>query len=181
MLVGYARVSTADQNLGLQLDALRSVGCEEIFEDQISGTRKVRPGLDKCLDTLAPGDVMVVWKLDRLGRSLSHLVTLIDDLGRRQIGFRSLSENIDTLSAGGRLLLHVMGALAEFERSLIIERTTAGIRSAQVKGIHCGRRPSMTPDQVRHAKLALEAGESPRKVAALFCVGKSTLYRALHR
>lgn len=181
MLIGYARVSTADQNLDLQIDALRVARCEHIFQDQISGNTKARLGLDKAMAKLQPGDVLIVWKLDRLGRSLSHLIGLVDDLAKRQVGFRSISEALDTTSASGRLLLHMMAALAEFERSLIAERTAAGIKAAKSRGVHCGRPAGLTPDQVRHAKLALEAGESPRQVAALFCVGKSTLYRALQR
>lgn len=179
MLIGYARVSTSDQSLDLQRDALRASGCERIFEDQITGASTARPGLGQLMGTLKAGDGLVVWKLDRLGRSLSHLVTLIDELGRSGIGFRSLSESIDTTTAAGRLVFHLMGSLAEFERALIAERTIAGVKAAQSRGVHCGRRPSMTPDQIRHARQALESGEPSRKVAAMFRVGKSTLYRSL--
>jgi DNA invertase Pin-like site-specific DNA recombinase len=181
MLIGYARVSTADQNLNLQLDALVATGCERIFEDHISGTKSRRPGLDQALASLQAGDVLTVWRLDRLGRSLAHLIALIGELERKQIGFRSLSETIDTTTAGGRLVMHMFGALSEFERALIIERTKAGQRAAKARGVSCGRRPGLTPDQTRHAKQALANGESPRKVAALFNVGKSTLYRHIGR
>ena len=125
MFFGYARVSTADQDLALQRDALTAAGCERIFTDTMTGTSTERPGLTKALAALSAGDTLIVWKLDRLGRSLAHLVQLIAELGGRGIGFRSLSDPIDTESAGGRLVLHIMGALAEFERSLIVERTQA--------------------------------------------------------
>jgi DNA invertase Pin-like site-specific DNA recombinase len=181
MLIGYARISTADQNLDLQIDALRAAGCEHICEDRLSGTLRSRPGLDKAIASLAAGDVLTVWKLDRLGRSLSHLVGLVDELGKRGIGFRSLTESIDTTSAGGRLLLHVMAALAEFERSIIVERTQAGIKAAKNRGTHCGRPSALSADQLRHARLALDAGEPARKVARLFNIGESTRYRHLQR
>src|SRR4051812_6294284 len=127
MQIGYARVSTVDQNPALQQDALKAAGCEKIFADEVSGSVTARRGLDRALAALKPGDTLVVWKLDRLGRSLSHLVNLIAELGARGVSFRSLSDPIDTTNAGGRLVLHIMGALAEFERSVIVERTQAGI------------------------------------------------------
>jgi len=180
MLIGYARVSTDDQNLALQRDALSAAGCERVFEDQgISGTTRVRPGLDSALTVLASGDVLVVWKLDRLGHSLPHLIDTLAALGERGIGFRSLSEAIDTGSAGGRLVFHLMGALAEFERSLIVERTTAGLKAARERGIHVGRRKSLTPAQVAHARILLDGGERVPVVARSLGVSRSTLYRAL--
>jgi DNA invertase Pin-like site-specific DNA recombinase len=180
MIIGYARVSTLDQNLALQRDALMAVGCERIFADEgVSGTITARRGLDAALAALSAGDTLIVWKLDRLGRSLSHLVTLIAELDGRGISFRSLSDPIDTTSAGGRLVMHIMGALAEFERGLIVERTQAGIQAAKKRGVHLGRRPSLAPAQVDHAKTLIERGESPRAVARTMRVGKSTLYRAL--
>lgn len=179
MRIGYARVSTTDQNLDLQRDALTAAGCEHIFTDTISGSSTERPGLNQALAVLKPGDTLIVWKLDRLGRSLAHLVQLIADLGVQDIDFRSLSDPIDTSSAGGRLILHMMGALAEFERSLIAERTQAGLVAARKRGQRLGRKPSLTPEQVAFARRLIENGESPRAVARSLKVGKSTLYRHL--
>jgi DNA invertase Pin-like site-specific DNA recombinase len=143
------------------------------------GSVATRRGLDAALAALSPGDTLVVWKLDRLGRSLSHLVALIAELGARGVNFRSLSDPIDTSSSGGRLVMHIMGALAEFERGLIIERTQAGIQAAKRRGVRLGRRPSLAPPQVDHVRALIERGESPRAVARTMRVGKSTLYRAL--
>jgi len=163
MLIGYARVSTDDQNLALQRDALSAAGCERVFEDQgISGTTRVRLGLDSALTALASGDVLVVWKLDRLGRSLLHLIDTLAALGERGVGFRSLSEAIDTGSAGGRLVFHLMGALAEFERSLIVERTTAGLKAARER--RRGARPDGRPFSRR---LALDSVPGVSGVAPL--------------
>ncbi|SNB79775.1 Resolvase, N terminal domain, partial [Arboricoccus pini] len=134
MKVGYARVSTDDQNLDLQRRALTAAGCEKIFEDQISGASTKRPGLDDALAQCGNDDVLVVWKLDRLGRSLSHLIAVVQELGDKGCGFQSLSENIDTTTAGGRLVFHLMGSLAEFERALIAERTRAGLAAARMRG-----------------------------------------------
>src|ERR671929_2209816 len=125
MLIGYARVSTLDQNLDLQIDALRSAGCEDIFTDHISGTKARRPGLEQALSHLRPGDTLVVWRLDRLGRSLRHLIDTVTDLQEKGIGFKSLTESIDTTTSGGKLVFHIFGALAEFEREIIRERTHA--------------------------------------------------------
>ena len=180
MLIGYARVSTDDQNLALQRDALTAAGCERIFEDQgISGATRDRPGLDSVLAELTAGDVLVVWKLDRLGRSLSHLVETLAILGEREVGLRSLSESIDTGSAGGRLVFHLMAALAEFERALIVERTTAGLKAAKDRGVRLGRRKSLTAAQVTHARLLLDGGEQGAAVARSLGVSRATLYRAL--
>ena len=180
MRIGYARVSTSDQNLDLQRDALKASGCERIFSDEgLSGTATRRPGLDATLAALSSGDTRVVWKIDRLGRSLAHLVQLIADLGTRGIAFRSLSDPIDTGSAGGRLVLHMMGALAEFERALIVERTQAGMDSARRRGQKLGRKPALTPEQVAMAARMIDNGESPRAVARCLKIGKSTLYRHL--
>jgi DNA invertase Pin-like site-specific DNA recombinase len=178
MFYGYARVSTSDQNPALQLDALKAAGCERIFTDEgVSGGAMKRPALDKALATLKTGDVLVVWKLDRLGRSLSHLIQITKQLGERGIGFRSLSEAIDTTSASGRLLFHIVGALAEFERALISERTRAGVASARQRGTHLGRKPKLTPDQLDHARKLIDTGESPRHVAKSMGVSTATLYR----
>ena len=180
MRIGYARVSTIDQNLALQRDALTAAGCERIFSDEgLSGLTTRRPGLDGALAALKPGDALVVWKLDRLGRSLAHLVQLIADLGTQGVDFRSLSDPIDTGSAGGRLVLHMMGALAEFERALIAERTHAGLIAARKRGQKLGRKPSLTPEQVAIARRMIDNGESPRAVARSLKGGKSTLYRHL--
>lgn len=144
--VGYARVSTEEQKVDLQLNALKHAGCEQIFVDEgVSGAKADRAGLKKALASLQPGDTLVVWRLDRLGRSLINLVGLMSELGNRGIEFYSLMENIDTTSAGGRLVFHLMAALAEFERSLISERTKAGMEAAKLKGIHVGRPRRVKP------------------------------------
>ena len=140
MLIGYSRVSTQDQNLDLQNDALKNAGCEKIFEDKISGARIERKGLTEALEFVRSGDVLVVWKLDRLGRGLRDLIDKIQDLEKRGVGFRSLTENIDTTTAGGKLIFHIFGSLAEFERALIKERTKAGLASARARGITGGRK-----------------------------------------
>lgn len=180
MKIGYARVSTGEQNLDLQRHALKKAGCRQIFEDQVSGTVSRRPGLDRTLETLKHGDVLVVWKLDRLGRSLSHLIGLIQELGEKGVGFRSLSENIDTTTAGGRLMFHLMGSLAEFERALIAERTKAGIAAARKRGVQVGRKKALTPAQIEYARTLIEKGDNPTAVAKILGVGRSTLYRTLH-
>lgn len=179
MKIGYARVSTDDQNLDLQRQALTAAGCAEVFTDQVSGTASRRPGLDDALARCNAGDVLVVWRLDRLGRSLSHLIEVIQQLGKREIGFVSLSENIGTTTAGGRLVFHLMGAIAEFERTLIVERTRAGVEAAKKRGKHLGRPIALSAAQVRHARTLIEGGESPGSVAASLGVSRSTLYRAL--
>lgn len=182
MLIGYARVSTSDQKAALQLDALKAAGCERVFTDKgLSGSTTDRPGLTKAIKALSAGDTLVVWKLDRLGRSLAHLVQTIADLGEREIGFRSLSDPIDTASAGGRLVLHIMGALAEFERSLVVERTQAGLQAAKRRGQKLGRPPSLTPEQITHARGLLDAGEQGRTVARIVGTSRATLYRAIKR
>lgn len=179
MKIGYARVSTEEQNLSLQRDALERAAVARVFEDHASGASKYRPGLDAALGMLGPGDTLVVWKLDRLGRSLSHLIGLVQSLGDRDIGFQSLSESIDTTTAGGRLVFHLMGALAEFERSLIVERTKAGMESARSRGRHLGRLPSLNPTKVEHARMLIDSGATVSDAARTLNVGRSTLYRAL--
>ena len=179
MRVGYARVSTQDQKLDLQRQALQTAGCDLIFEDHISGTRAKRPGLDKVLAELAPGVVVVVWRLDRLGRSLSHLVEVLKVIESKGAGFVSLNEAIDTTSASGRLVFHMMAALAEFERSLIVERTQAGLAAAKARGAKLGRRRKLTPKQVAHGRALLDAGETGHAVAQSLGVSRATLYRAL--
>src|SRR3954470_3634818 len=131
MLIGYARVSTDDQNLDLQRDALTKAGCEQIYTDRVSGTKATRKGLKEALSHLRAGDTLVVWRLDRLGRSLRHLIDTITELGDRGVGFKSLQENIDTTTSGGKLVFHIFGSMAEFERDIIKERTNAGLESAR--------------------------------------------------
>lgn len=181
--IGYARVSTDEQSLGLQRDALRAAGCDVIYEDRgVSGATCSRSGLDKALRHLRSGDTLVTWKLDRLGRSLAHLIALTEELDREGVGFVSLSEAIDTRSPGGRLLFHVMGALAEFERSLIGERTRAGIAAARVRGSRVGRPPKLTDADARRAARRLASGkENLNHLAKGLAVSPLTLRRALCR
>lgn len=179
MKIGYARVSTDDQNLDLQERALRDAGVERIFTDRTSGAATARPGLSAALDAASTGDTLVVWRLDRLGRSLPHLISVVAALGQRGVGFQSLNDGLDTTSAQGRLVFHMMGALAEFERALISERTQAGVRAAKARGVRLGRRPTLNAAQIGHAQALIESGESPSTVARTLRVGRSTLYRAL--
>lgn len=155
-LIGYARVSSVEQNLDLQISALREAGCIDIVSDHgLSGSNFQRPGLRKALRQLTSGDMLVVWRLDRLGRSLVDLIQTVNGLAKRGCEFRSLTESIDTASSGGRLLFHVMGAMAEFERSIISERTKAGMKAASMRGSQIGRRPSMSPEQIEAAHHAI--------------------------
>ena len=150
MLIGYARISTIDQNLDLQIDALTEEGCEKIYRDEgVSGAKTKRPGLQKALKALKPNDVLVVWKLDRLGRSMRHLIEITSTLEEKQIGFCSLSDAIDTSTPGGKLYFHLMGAFAEFERNLISERTKAGMAAAKARGVRIGRPKKHTEEQKR--------------------------------
>jgi DNA invertase Pin-like site-specific DNA recombinase len=178
-LIGYARVSTAEQDLALQLDALHAAGCTRIFEDRISGAKVERPGLSAALEYLREGDTLVIWKFDRLGRSVRHLIDTVGDLERRGIGLRSLTEAVDTATPGGRLLFHIFGALAQFERDLIVERTSAGLRAAEARGRKGGRRPVITPDKLERARMHIAAGLTVREAAARMKVGKTALYKAL--
>jgi DNA invertase Pin-like site-specific DNA recombinase len=180
MLVGYARVSTADQNLDLQRDALRLAGVDRVFTDQASGRKDDRPGLAAALAALQAGDVLVVWKLDRLGRSLKHLVETVSLLERRGVGLRVLSGGIDTTSAAGRLVFGIFAALAEFEAELIRERTLAGLAAARKRGRKGGRPRALTTKQLDHARMLVALGRtSVKEVAATLGVSRSTLYRAL--
>lgn len=184
MIVGYARVSTEEQNLGLQLAALKRANCDVIFEDRgYSGLTATRPGFDKAIETLKRGDTLVVWRLDRLGRSLVHLVETINGFNRKGIHFQSLTENIDTTSSGGRLVFHIMAAMAEFEHALISERTRAGMKTARESGKRVGRPPSLNPLQIAEALAALRTGESNSSVAAKFGVCAKTIRRiaSLHQ
>lgn len=180
MLIGYARVSTEEQNLDLQLRALHEAGCAKIFKDRgVSGTVSVRRGLDRTLKTAKPGDVLVVWKLDRLGRSLPHLIDTITALRDRDVGFLSLQEQIDTTSAGGRFYLHILAALAEFEREMIRDRTKAGMAAAKKRGVRLGRPPKLSSDEVALALSMLDEGQTRTAVAEHLDVNILTLRRAL--
>lgn len=181
MMIGYARVSTDDQSASLQIDALRNSGCQKVFQDLgAPGGLPSRPALGQALRALKRGDTLVVWKLDRLGRSLAHLISLITELEASGVGFRSLSEAIDTQSASGRLLFHVMGALAEFERSLISERTRAGMAAAMARGKAIGRPSKLSPAQINAAcRELLQRGRKLRDVAHDLSVSPPTLKRAL--
>lgn len=179
---GYGRVSTLDQSPALQLDALKAAGCERIFRDKASGKLDRRPELDKLLEALLPGDTVVVWKLDRLGRSIKHLLAVVTDLGERGVGFRSLTEAIDTTTAGGRLVFHIFAALAEFEHALIVERTQAGLVAARARGRSGGRPLKMTPERVQ---LAREMYDSQRytvdAIAKNLGVSRPTIYKHLNQ
>lgn len=181
MKIGYARVSTIDQNPQSQVDALKAAGCEKIIIEKVSGASKTRPHLDKLLSSLTIGDVLVVVRLDRLGRSLPHLIEVVRTLEGQGAGLLSLSEAINTTTAGGRLIFHLMGALAEFERALIVERTQAGLQAARKRGARVGRPPALTGAQVKHARALIKGGEAPSAVARTLGVNRSTLYRALAR
>jgi DNA invertase Pin-like site-specific DNA recombinase len=181
-MIGYARVSTADQHLGLQRDALAKAGCARVYaDDGMSGTTTKRPQLTRALKALQGGDTLVVWRLDRLGRSLPHLIATIDELGRRGCNFRSITEAIDTTTAGGTLILHIMGALAQFERTLIVERTKAGLAAARRRGVHLGRKFALSNERLEHARQLKDAGESPTAIARTLGCSRSTVYASLSR
>jgi len=176
--IGYARVSTDDQHLELQRDALSQAGCSMIYEETISGKSAVRPELEQCRKALRAGDTLVVWRLDRLGRSLPDLVQIIADLEQRGIGFESLTEKIETSSAAGKLVFHVFGALAEFERSLIRERTQAGLAAARARGRAGGRKPKLDAKQIRQIKVLLrDPNTSVAEVARDYGVSRTTIYK----
>lgn len=178
LLVGYARVSTLEQDTSLQLDALRADGCEKLFEEKASGAQRDRPQLQAALDYMRAGDTLVVWKLDRLARSMRQLIETVEDLHSREIGFRSLTEAIDTTTAGGKLIFHIFGALAEFERAVIRERTQAGLRAARAKG-RIGGRPSALSEQKRlMAKAMLRDPDiTVGEIARQLEISPATLYR----
>ena len=177
MLIGYARVSTQDQNLDLQKEALTKAGCKKIYEDKISGSRAERPGLARIMEMLREGDTLVVWKLDRLGRSVKHLVDITNDLAEQGVHFRSLTDSIDTGTPSGRFFFHVMASLAQMERELTIERTQAGLETARRLGRRGGRRRLMTESKIESAKKLLTSGVPPRDVAKNLGVSIPTLYR----
>ncbi len=178
--IGYARVSTLQQDEALQLDALRAAGVDRIFVDRASGKLERRPALDDLLAQARPGDSLVVWRLDRLGRSLRHLIDVVSDLEQRGVGFISLTEALDTTTPGGRLLFHVMGALAEFERDLIRERTVAGLAAARARGRTGGRPTVWTPEKLKTIKAMRATGEHDiAGIARVLGVSRASVYRAL--
>jgi DNA invertase Pin-like site-specific DNA recombinase len=180
MNIGYARVSTGEQTLDLQMDALAQDDCEKIFTETASGTKSERPVLQEALAYARAGDTLVVWRLDRLGRSLPHLIETVTDLRTRGIGFRSLTEQIDTTTPGGKLIFHVFGALAEFERDLIQERTHAGLAAARARGRVGGRPRKLTPNQVALARRLYGDGETDiATICQTLGISRATLYRAL--
>jgi DNA invertase Pin-like site-specific DNA recombinase len=178
--IGYARVSTADQNPALQIDALETAGCGRVFVDQASGSLRDRPELAKAMDYLREGDSLVVWRLDRLGRSLRHLLDTVTNLNDRGIGLVSLSESIDTSTSAGRLIMHVFASLAEFERELIIERTQAGLAAARARGRNGGRPPVLTAEKLIVARQLYASKEhTVASIARTVGVSRATLYRHL--
>ncbi len=180
MLIAYARVSTAEQTPDLQLDALRKAGCEEIFVEKASGALRERPELKAALRHARKGDTVVVWKLDRLARSLKQLIETVEDLDKRGVGFRSLTEAIDTTTSGGRLVFHIFAALAEFERGIIRERTVAGLKAARARGAKPGRKPALSAEDLAAAKAMLrDETIAVTEVARRLGVAPSTLYKHL--
>ncbi|MBU3114885.1 recombinase family protein [Clostridium lacusfryxellense] len=180
MLIGYARVSTQDQHLELQTDALEKAGCEKIFTDIASGAKTERNGLEEALTYLREGDILVVWKLDRLGRSLKHLIEVVIALSEINIGFQSLQEKIDTTTSGGKLIFHIFASLAEFERDIIIERTNAGLKAARARGRIGGRPKVMDTKKISMAKsLINDSNNSIKDICETLNVSRATLYRYL--
>jgi DNA invertase Pin-like site-specific DNA recombinase len=179
MLIGYARVSTQEQTLNLQKDALEKAECSKIFTDVISGVKAERKGLDEALSYVRKGDTLVVWRLDRLGRSLPHLIATMTDLEKQGIGFKSLTENIDTTTSGGKLIFHIFGALAEFERNLIKERTQAGLTAARARGKKGGRPKVITVQKRSIAKELYDTGHPIMDICHTLKISRATLYRAL--
>jgi len=178
MLVGYCRVSTIDQNLDLQKDALLAAGCEKFFEDRASGATTDRPGLTQCLDFMREGDTLVVWKLDRLGRSLAHLIEVVNGLSDRKGGVKRVQESLDTTTSGGKLIFHVFGAIAEFERELIRERTKAGLEAARARGRKGGRRKVLSSQQIAIGKsLAADPNRTVTEICETLGISRPTYYR----
>jgi DNA invertase Pin-like site-specific DNA recombinase len=179
-LIGYARVSTPDQSLDLQFDELKAVGCKMIFADKTSGGRVERPGLDKCFNTMRAGDTLIVWRLDRLGRSMTHLLSVVTELRERKVGFKSLQDGvIDTTTASGELIFNIFAALAQFDRGLIRERTMAGLKAARARGRKGGRRPVSKSDPRVMAAKKMHADKrfSISKICKKLKISKATLYR----
>jgi DNA invertase Pin-like site-specific DNA recombinase len=178
MLIGYARVSTQDQTLALQQDALEKAGCEKIYTDTASGAKAERKGLEEALSFARKGDTLVVWRLDRLGRSLQHLIETIKDLDKRKVGFKSITENIDTTTSGGKLVFHIFGALAEFERDIIRGRTNAGLQAARERGKRGGRPKALTPKKLEMLQsLYADKSNSIEDICKTFNISRKTFYR----
>lgn len=178
MLIGYARISTPEQSLDLQIDALKAVGCDRIFSDCVSGSKSDRPGLIEALNFARSTDVLVVWKLDRLGRSLRHLIDTVQKLTERGIEFRSLQENLDTVSPGGKLLFHIFGAIAEFERDLIRERTLAGLAAARARGRKGGAKKMLSQTQIKAGRdLSADRTRTVAEICDVLKCSPSTYYR----
>jgi DNA invertase Pin-like site-specific DNA recombinase len=181
MLIGYARVSTMDQNLDLQTDALKLAGCEQIFTDKITGTKFERPQLTELKKILRAGDTIVVWKLDRMGRGLRDLINLMREFDEQKIGFKSLTEGIDTTTTTGKLIFHIFGALAEFERNLIIERTQAGLKAGRARGKIGGRPPKLSKDQKKVLKAMHRDKTIPlTTILETFKISKPTMYKIVN-
>jgi DNA invertase Pin-like site-specific DNA recombinase len=181
MKIGYARVSTADQHLRMQEDALKSAGCEEVYTDVISGVKSQRPGLDKALSYLREGDTLVVWKLDRLGRSIQHLIQTVNALLEKKIAFKSLQESIDTATSSGKLIFHIFSALAEFERDLIQERTQAGLKAARVRGKMGGRPPLLDTRQInRMIEMYDEQKNTVAEICKIYNISRPSFYNYLN-
>jgi len=178
---GYARVSTTEQDTQLQIHALTAAGCDRIYQEKLSGAKLDRPELQQCLKSLREGDTLIVWKLDRLGRSLGHLMGVVSELETRKIGFKSLTENIDTTSPTGKLIFHIFGSLAEFERGLIRERVKAGIQAARNRGVHCGRKDALSAKDKELAITLLAGGTTKKDVSKHFGITRMTLYNMLKK
>ena len=176
-LIGYARVSTGDQNTDLQLDALRAAGCAAIYEDRISGMSRCRAGLDRALADVQAGDKLAVWRLDRLGRSIQHILSVITELGDRGASVVSLTEGFDTGTEAGELYSTILAMIAHVERRMIVARTRAGLQAAKERGKRLGPKPKLTPAQAAEARLMMRKGAKAREVAAAYQVSRSTLFR----
>jgi DNA invertase Pin-like site-specific DNA recombinase len=177
MYIGYARVSTNEQNLDSQKDALSKAGCETIFTDQVSGTKARRPGLEQAFSHLRTGDTLVVWRLDRLGRSLRHLIDTVTELQGKGIEFKSLTESIDTTTSSGKLVFHIFGALAEFEREIIKERTLAGLQAARARGRRGGPKRKLTAEQVQMAQTLYSTQMPVNEICQALSISRATFYR----
>ena len=182
MKIGYARVSTADQYLRMQKDALKQAGCKTIYQDVASGAKADRPGLEKVLEHLREGDILIVWKLDRLGRSLKNLIDIIQTLNDNRIGFQSLQEHIDTTTTGGKLIFHIFSALAEFERDLIRDRTKAGLKAARARGKMGGRPALLSPRKVKKMLgYYHDRKNTVDEICKIFGIGRTCFYNYLHK
>lgn len=182
MFIGYARVSTENQSLDLQVDNLKKAGCEKIFSDVASGAKSERPGLKEALNYVRKGDVLVVWKLDRLGRSIKHLIEVVNDLKEKEIGFKSLQESIDTTTPGGKLIFHIFASLAEFEREIIRERTKAGLAAARARGKLGGRPKSLNDSEVKMlVKLHNDPTVKIDDICNQFNISRPTMYRYIRQ